>query len=200
MDVWIGGELLYALRGEFYEDSPTYDFWRYNITSNSWTAMVDVPAYPHDGGVGGVGDGGSLLHIGLWLSNQTDFIYALSGNQAHPESPSPIPDNRFYRYTISTESWERLADLPFGIGYYVGCRLGYAEGHIYAWQGTPSTWAGGGDDLAYYEFPIPVGGIYIPANKLELLAPYIGLTILLAVAVVTVVYVKKRKRNTKINS
>jgi len=46
----------------------------------------------------------------------------------------------------------------------------------------------------------PVGGIYIPVNKLELLAPYIGLTILLAVAVVTVVYVKKRKRNTEILS
>jgi len=46
----------------------------------------------------------------------------------------------------------------------------------------------------------PVGGIYIPVNKLELLAPYIGLTILLAAAVTTVVYVKKRKRNTEIIS
>ena len=46
----------------------------------------------------------------------------------------------------------------------------------------------------------PVGGIYIPVNKLELLAPYIGLIILLAVTTVTVVYVKKRKRNTEISS
>jgi len=38
-----------------------------------------------------------------------------------------------------------------------------------------------------------VGGIYIPVNKLELLAPYIGLTLLLAVVVMTIVYVKKRK-------
>lgn len=42
---------------------------------------------------------------------------------------------------------------------------------------------------------LPVGGIIISVNKLELLSPYLGLTILLAVAVVTVVYVKKRKRN-----
>ena len=49
-------------------------------------------------------------------------------------------------------------------------------------------------------FRPPVGGIYIPVNKLELLAPYIGLTILLAVAVITVGYVKKRKRHTEINS
>jgi len=48
--------------------------------------------------------------------------------------------------------------------------------------------------------PTPVGGISVPVDKLSLLAPYIGLTILLAVAVVTVVYVKKRKRNTEINS
>jgi len=47
--------------------------------------------------------------------------------------------------------------------------------------------------------PTPVGGIYIPVNKLELLAPYIGLTILLAVAVVTVIYVKNRKRKSEIN-
>jgi len=48
--------------------------------------------------------------------------------------------------------------------------------------------------------PTSVGGIYIPVNKLELLASYIGLTILSAVAVVTVAYVKKRKRDTEINS
>jgi len=50
----------------------------------------------------------------------------------------------------------------------------------------------------------PVGGkatpIVISVNKLELLAPYIGLTILLAIVVISVVYVKKRKRNTEINS
>ena len=40
---------------------------------------------------------------------------------------------------------------------------------------------------------LPVGGIYIPVNKLELLAPHIGLTVLLAVAVVTVVFLKHKK-------
>jgi hypothetical protein len=46
----------------------------------------------------------------------------------------------------------------------------------------------------------PVVGNQIPANVLELLAPYIGLTILLAVAVTTVAYVKKRKRVRVANS
>jgi len=145
--VWTGGEHLYALRGEFIETSPLYDFWRYSLTDDAWTLMTDIPALPHSGGTGGVGDGGSLLYAGFWLPSYTDYIYALSGNQAHPDG---IPDNRTYRYTISTSSWERLADFPFGVGYYVGCRLGYADGHIYAWQGAPSTWTGGGDDLAKY--------------------------------------------------
>ncbi len=49
---------------------------------------------------------------------------------------------------------------------------------------------------SYTPGPTPtVGGIYTPTNKLSLLAPYVGLTILLAVAAVTVAYVKKRKRN-----
>lgn len=53
----------------------------------------------------------------------------------------------------------------------------------------------GSSDKVYFTItePTPVGGIYIPANKLELLAPYIGLAILLAVAVVTVVFFKHKK-------
>ena len=148
--VWTGGDSLYALRGEFLETQPLNDFWHYNITSDTWTVLAEIPAIPHSGGVGGVGDGGSLIYVGFWFLDQTDYIYALSGNQAYPDG---IPDNRTYRYTISTNNWERLADLPFGVGYYVGCRLGFAEGYIYAWQGAPDTWAGGGDDLAKCEFP-----------------------------------------------
>ena len=153
--VWTSGDFLYALRGEFDEELPLCDFWRYSLTDDVWTAMADIAADPHDGGVGGVGDGGSLLYIGCWMLKQADYIYALSGSQAYPEKPV-IPDKRFFRYTISTNSWERLADLPFGIGYYVGCRLGYADEQIYAWQGTASTWEGGGDDLAYYVFPCSI--------------------------------------------
>ncbi|HKZ94702.1 MAG TPA: NosD domain-containing protein [Candidatus Bathyarchaeia archaeon] len=145
--VWTGGEYLYGLRGEFIETAPLYDFWRYSLTDDAWTVVADIPALPHGGRTGGVGDGGSLLYVGFWLPSHTDYVYALSGNQAHPDG---IPDNRTYRYTISTNSWERLADLPFGVGYYVGRRLGYADGRIYAWQGAPSTWTGGGDDLAKY--------------------------------------------------
>jgi len=77
--VWAGSDSLYALRGEFLENEPLYDFWRYNLTADAWSRLADIPAYPHDGGVGGVGDGGSLLYIGFWMADQFDYIYALSG-------------------------------------------------------------------------------------------------------------------------
>ena len=151
--IYTSNNILYALRGEYDETSALNDFWSYNITSNTWTDLTPIPADPHSEGIGGVGDGGSLLYLGYWIQEQVDYIYALSGNQATPENPS-IPDNRTYKYTISTDTWERLTDLPFGIGHYVGCRLGYADGYIYAWQGAPSTWPQGGDNLAkYYIIP-----------------------------------------------
>ena len=148
--VWTGDDFLYALRGEDNEVSALYDFWRYSLTQDVWISMANIPAEAHNGGGGGVGDGGSLLYVGFWRLDNANYIHALSGNQAHPDN---IPDNCTYRYSISMNKWERLADVYFGVGYYVGCRLGYANGHIYAWQGTPSTWPGGGDDLAKYELP-----------------------------------------------
>jgi len=139
--VWTGGNYLYALRGEWDETSPCYDFARYNLLNDNWEDMAPIPAYPWGGGVGGVGDGGSLIWIG---GEYSDYIYALSGNQATPE---PIYDNRFYLYTISTNSWQRLADMPGGVGNQNGHRLGFASGSrgkIYCWRGCagdPVLWA-----------------------------------------------------------
>ncbi|MFW6117759.1 MAG: hypothetical protein ACOC6G_04155 [Thermoproteota archaeon] len=164
--VWTGGDYLYALRGEYDENTALCDFWRYSLSRDIWTQMEEIPAIAHSGGDGGVGDGGSLLYVGHWLKNQTDYIYALSGNQAYPDG---IPDNRTYRYTISRNSWERLPDLPFGVGEYVGCRLGYAQEGIYAWQGTSNTWEHGGDDLVYYPLPTPKDNF--SAVEISILSP-----------------------------
>ena len=139
--VWAGDNYLYALRGEWMESSPSYDFARYDLINNNWEDMAPIPAYPWGGGDGGVGDGGSLLWIG---GGYGDFIFALSGNQCVPE---PIYDNRFYLYTISTNSWQRLPDMPGGVGNQNGPRLGFASGSmgkIYCWRGCngdPVLWA-----------------------------------------------------------
>ena len=42
--------------------------------------------------------------------------------------------------------------------------------------------------------PIPVGGVWVPINKYDLLAPWIGLASLITVAAASVVYVKHRKK------
>ena len=139
--VWVGDNYLYALRGEWMESSPCYDFARYDLLYDNWDDMAPIPAYPWGGGAGGVGDGGSLLWMG---GGYSDYIYALSGNQCIPE---PLYDNRFYLYTISTNTWQRLADMPGGVGNQNGPRLGFASGSmgkIYSWrgcEGDPVLWA-----------------------------------------------------------
>jgi len=42
--------------------------------------------------------------------------------------------------------------------------------------------------------PPPVGGVWVPINKFDLVAPWIGLASLITVAAVSVVYVKRRKK------
>jgi len=61
----------------------------------------------------------------------------------------------------------------------------------------PVTWAPWSGDASEFETgscPRPVGGVWVPINNTELLAPWIGLASLITVATVSVVYVKHRKK------
>lgn len=42
--------------------------------------------------------------------------------------------------------------------------------------------------------PVPVGGVIVPINKIELLAPYIGLISLLIAATLSIIYVNRKKK------
>lgn len=141
---WTGGQYLYALRGEYAETVPNGDFARYHIPSQSWVDMKDIPEDE------GVGDGASLL----WVGEYSDDIFALGGGDVYEN-----PGYNFYSYSISTNSWGQLESIPCPIGYYVGNRLGFANGSIYYWQGSPTTdkWICGGD--AFYMFKQPVDTI-----------------------------------------
>ena len=136
---WTGGKYIYALEGEFYENTPVTNFARYDIDNDTWENMSDIPAPD------GVGDGGSLLWIGYYDSSYSDLIFALDGNGCNE-----TPGYNFTVYHISTDTWEELEDLPYPVGYYVGNRLAYARGKIFYWQGTPGTWEGGGRHICYY--------------------------------------------------
>jgi len=147
--VWAGGEYLYALQGEICEDKhqPNMNFSRYDIQRGEWKDMSPLELEEE-----GIGDGGSLLWIGNWLSEYSDYIFALSGGSG---VKGEDPGYNFYSYSISSNNWEPLEAIPCPIGYYVGNRLGFANGRIYYWQGSPKNelkWICNGTAFRMFEF------------------------------------------------
>ncbi len=147
--VWTGREYLYALQGEIGErkpHKPITNFSRYDISTGRWEDMQPINESE------GVGDGGSLLWIGNWLSEYSDYIFALGGGSG---IKGEEPRNKSYCYSISRDMWKELEPIPCPIGWYVGNRLGFANGHIYYWQGTPkneSKWKCDGTAFLMFEF------------------------------------------------
>ena len=130
---WAGDEYIYALQGEVDESTPNCNFARFNVINGTWEELAPIPEE------NGVGDGASLLWIGYWNEDYRDCIFALGGGDVDEN-----PGYSFYCYYINNNTWVRLDDLPYPVGYYNGNRLAYANNSIYYWQGTPSTWEGGG--------------------------------------------------------
>lgn len=77
----------FALRG-----GGNNDFWRYNISGNSWQSLTDAPD--------SVGWGGALAFDG------SDTIYALGG----------AGKKSLWKYNISPGAWSFLADTPSNVG------------------------------------------------------------------------------------
>ncbi|MCA9391806.1 hypothetical protein KC614_01210 [candidate division WWE3 bacterium] len=73
---------MYATRG-----NNTAQFFKYEISANSWTNQTTVPFY--------VGYGGKLLY-------HDGYVYATRGGQSH----------NFMRYNITTKLWEYMATMP----------------------------------------------------------------------------------------
>lgn len=119
-------EYIYALQGEISElqAENNMSFARYHIPSGTWEVLPPIPD------PGGVGDGGSLLWLGQKNPDFQDYIIALGGGSA-----DETPGNGVYLYSIRTQTWVPLADLPCSVGYYVGNRLAVAGGRVFYWQG-----------------------------------------------------------------
>jgi outer membrane protein assembly factor BamB len=86
-NVGVGGALAYDNRNYVYafNGTNTRNFWRYNISANSWSSLATIP--------GNVGAGGSLV------SDTGNYIYAFNGSSR----PS------FWRYDIAMNSWSDAA-------------------------------------------------------------------------------------------
>lgn len=98
-------QYLYALRG-----ASRTDFWRYNIASNSWSAMTATP--------------GTISRGGALASNGT-YIYALRGNSAD-----------FWRYDPAANSWSVMPSTPAAVA--AGAALVHVNGVLYAFAGGAS--------------------------------------------------------------
>jgi hypothetical protein len=107
----------------------------------------------------------------------------------HLYSEEPVPESPLEMLYISGNNetgwiYEVEANISITILYAISADDGAHS--VFQAVGLPTI-------VHDIELSLPVGGISIPVNKLELLAPYIGLTILLVVAVVTVVFFKHKK-------
>jgi len=124
----------------------------------------------------------------------TSFLISeLTTNQWYPIEIKAHPSSSSYDVYVNG-TFKRTCSMWIHSGWENSFRIGdRADGST---DKGEAYW----DDIHISEDTTPVGGISIPVDKLELLTPYFGLTMLLAVAVITVVYVKKRKRHTEINS
>jgi hypothetical protein len=102
-------QYLYAFRG-----GSRIDFWRYDITGNTWSAMANAP--------GTVTRGGALTSSG-------SYIYAFRGGTTD-----------FWRYDPSVNTWSVIAAAPGAVSS--GAALVHVNGAIYAFQGgnTSNFW------------------------------------------------------------
>ena len=94
-------------------------------------------------------------------------------------------------FTVATIRFRVILWLPIG-----GTQVTFVDG-----QGNTGVFQGGNQLLCDDPGPAtirrvppePIGGIVVPVNKLELLAPWLGLAALASLAVLTVVLARKRR-------
>ncbi|MEO0077769.1 MAG: FlgD immunoglobulin-like domain containing protein [candidate division WOR-3 bacterium] len=93
-----GGTLVAAPDGRLYATKGRcHEFWRYDVARDSWTQMADVPGANKKPGWGAAA-------CCITLCDDSKWVYFLRGSNTC----------EFYRYSISGDSWHRLADAPSG--------------------------------------------------------------------------------------
>ncbi len=111
-----GGRYVYMTKG-----NNTLGFWKYNIASDSWTRLPDVPEGPDGKKVKG---GNDLAYVEG--AGDTDWVYLLKGYRTE-----------FYRFNTRTGFWDTLANAPYGVApkYNAGSFLAYdGDRTLYAHQ------------------------------------------------------------------
>ena len=104
-----------------------------------------------------------------------------------------LNDNPGGIFTVTIDCCQ-LSD-PFYWAVHFGAGGFFNYGGLSKYPDTWAPWSGDASEFEEAPCPCPpVGGVWTPINKLELLAPYIGLASIIAVAAISIVYVKNRKK------
>ncbi|NTW46398.1 MAG: hypothetical protein HGB18_05140 [Candidatus Moranbacteria bacterium] len=148
-------------------------FYRYDIATNTWTAMSNdlPPAQVNSSGVSMVYDGSRYLYLTAAGGGSTWWRYdrlAASGSRwssalptysgwtqgtasrllykdGYVYSTKAQGTNQFYRYSVSGSSWARMADAPGTLSSGAALIDG-EDGYLYATQG--------GNTSGYYRYSI----------------------------------------------
>lgn len=155
---WGGGDLIYAFQGNFQNF-----FFKYSISSNSWTSLAPSAAGQQPGA--GIAWAGGDFIFAIHGGNGTNFgRYSISGNSwttltATPAVQGPgssivwtggdnlfvlfaasfnAGDSAFYSYTISTGTWTLKTSIPqVSTKPFSGAALAWSGGDfIYALKGN----------------------------------------------------------------
>lgn len=93
-------------------DQNTQSFYKYSITSNSWTTLTNTPQ--------------ATRYVGVVYNSSDDYVYVFRGNGTYD----------FWKYNPTTNTFLGLADLPNTPGN--GADLVYYSGYLYFPRGNNS--------------------------------------------------------------
>jgi len=146
---------IYALMG-----GDTREFWRYNLSNDSWDNLGFTPNFVSTGG-SVVWTGGNVLYATRGKSSTEFWLYHIENNTWDNACLAPAPaalesgaglawaggnylytfkgggSATFYRYSISGNSWTSVTTAPAGVG--AGASLEWVAPYVWATRGGGMT-------------------------------------------------------------
>lgn len=101
-------QLVYASQGSYRDGFAVYD-----INTNEWTVLADLPALPY-------------LGSSIEYDPGTDHVYYMPGNYS----------NSMFKYNVAEDQWSQVASAPYT--FYYGGNIRLIGDHFYAIRGANS--------------------------------------------------------------
>jgi hypothetical protein len=161
-DVWMGGTVVYVSGYVYAFTGGNTNFWRYNISANSWSSLDELADTSTATGAGAsmVYDG-TYIYLSTGGASKSFRRYSVSGNTwedradvpdfvqaggglAYPGSGDDIfclqgyDTANFYRFTISTNTWTQLSSTPMTV-FQGGYLVAGDSGFLYTYRGRDTT-------------------------------------------------------------